>query len=284
MGSLGIDVSEKRGLDLVMLDESLRPRVHGGATLEQLRARLAQWRPEVIAIDSPPAWGVSGASRQAEKALRRLGIQSYGTPSDPRKREHRFFGWMKSGMAAFAVCEKAGYPRYREGPVSGKALEVFPHATTVVLCGALPPSAGRKKDWRAALLRARGVELAQLTSLDLIDAALAAITGLLALRGEFTALGDPDEGTIVVPARELPGRPYPRAASLGADDQLNLPGLSPCACEAPDCREMTSSEFAPGHDAKRKAVLWARARAGDDAVAELARRSWELPPELRGRR
>jgi hypothetical protein len=129
------------------------------------------------------------------------------------------------------------------------------------------------------------VELSLLATIDLVDASLAALTGLLALRGEFTALGDPDEGTIVVPVRELPNRPYPRARPpQGADDQMKLPGLSPCACDAPDCREKTSSEFAPGHDAKRKALLWDRARAGHDAVAELRRRGWELPPELRGRR
>ena len=284
MRSLGVDVSEKRGLDLVLLDESLRPRVHGGATLEQLRARIGEWRPDAIAIDSPPAWGVSGGSRQAEKALRRLGIQSYGTPSDPQKQENRFFGWMKSGIAAFAACAQAGYPRYREGPVRGTALEVFPHATSVVLSGGRAPSGASKKDWRTAVLRARGVELAQLTTLDLIDAALAALTGLFALRGEFTALGDPEEGTIVVPERTLPERPYPRGGPLGATDQLNLPGQNPCACGTAGCREQTAAEFAPGHDAKRKALLWKRARAGDEALAELQRRDWELPPELRGRR
>lgn len=284
MRSLGVDVSEKRGLDLVLLDESPRPRVHGGATLEQLRARVVEWRPDVIAIDSPPAWGVSGGSRQAEKALRRLGIQSYGTPSDPQKQEHRFFGWMKSGIAAFAVCAKAGYPRYRQGEVRGTALEVFPHATSVVLSGGLPPREAAKKDWRVAVLRDRGVELTQLTSLDLVDAALAALTGLLALRGEFTALGDPEEGMIVVPDRKLPARPYPRGRRVGSTDQLNLPGQNPCACGAEGCREQTAAEFAPGHDAKRKALLWEHARTGDEAVKELKRRGWELPPELRGRR
>jgi predicted nuclease with RNAse H fold len=284
MRALGVDVSEKRGLDLVLLDESLRPRVHGGATLEQLHELLGKWEPDAVAIDSPPAWGRSGGSRQAEAALRKLGIQSYGTPSDPQKQEHRFFGWMKSGMAAFAVCEKAGYPRYRVGDVAGTAFEVFPHATSVVLSGGLPPAGASKKDWRIEVLRARGVELAQLTTLDLVDAALAALTGLLALNGEFTALGDPEEGAIVVPDRSLPTRPYPRAPALDTDDQMNLPGLSPCACEAPDCREKTSGEFAPGHDAKRKALLWTRARTGDEAVKELRRRGWELPPELRGRR
>ena len=93
---------------------------------------------------------------------------------------------------------------------------MFPHATSVVLSGGRAPSGARKKDWRTAVLRDRGVELAQLATLDLIDAALAALTGLFALRGEFTALGDPEEGTIVVPERTLPERPYPRGGRRSA--------------------------------------------------------------------
>jgi hypothetical protein len=44
---------------------------------------------------------------------------------------------------------------------------------------------------------------------------------------------------------------------------------------------MTFREFAPGHDAKRKSLLWSLAREGLDAADELRRRGWELPPEMR---
>ena len=44
---------------------------------------------------------------------------------------------------------------------------------------------------------------------------------------------------------------------------------------------MTSREFAPGHDAKRKSVLWDRARDGEVALEELRRRGWAIPPEMR---
>jgi hypothetical protein len=44
---------------------------------------------------------------------------------------------------------------------------------------------------------------------------------------------------------------------------------------------MTNREFAPGHDAKRKSLLWEQARRGEEAIQELRRRGWELPPELR---
>ena len=39
-------------------------------------------------------------------------------------------------------------------------------------------------------------------------------------------------------------------------------------------------EFAKGHDAKRKSLLWQRAREGQDAIEELGRRGWAAPPEV----
>jgi hypothetical protein len=40
-------------------------------------------------------------------------------------------------------------------------------------------------------------------------------------------------------------------------------------------------EFAPGHDAKRKAMLWSNARDGAAALEELRTRGWKVPPEMR---
>ena len=86
MRALGVDVSEKRGLDLVLLDGSLRPRVHGGATLGAAAARASgRWRPDAIAIDSPPAWGVAGGSAPARR--RRCG--GWASSRTARHRTHR---------------------------------------------------------------------------------------------------------------------------------------------------------------------------------------------------
>jgi predicted nuclease with RNAse H fold len=283
MRALGVDVSVKRGLDLVLIDGSVEPlALRSDVTPEALPDLLREMRPDVVAIDSPPAWGVGGGSRRAEQDLRRLGIQSYGTPSDPRKGENAFYAWMKEGFRAFGACADAGFPTYRRGSPRGCALEVFPHATAVVLGGCLPPAAVPKHTWRASVLRAHALDVAMLRTADLIDAALAALTGLFALRGEFVAVGDPDEGVIVLPTRTLPTEPYRRCTQPPAPaPQLTLPGLSPCACGDPSCHAMTSREFAPGHDAKRKSQLWEQARRGDEARAELRRRGWEMPPGLK---
>ena len=57
---------------------------------------------------------------------------------------------------------------------------------------------------------------------------LAALTGLCALAGEFVAVGDAEEGVIVLPVRVLPAERYRRCTQPPAPaPQLNLPGLTP---------------------------------------------------------
>lgn len=283
MRALGIDVGVRKGLDLALLDGSRQPAAtHRGVRLEELRRLIEAAGADVVAIDSPPAWAGAGRSRGTEREIRLFGIQSYGTPPADRGTDHPFYEWMRVGFEVFRIAAEAGFPRYRGGPAGGTAIEVFPHASAVVLAGCLPPRGARKAAWRASVLRAAGVNVDGLRSLDLIDAALGALTGLRALAGRSCALGDPREGVIVLPARTLPARPFPRCPqAVDGRSQPHLPRMSPCACGDPACDRLTSREFAPGHDARRKSMLWSLAREGHQAVEELRRRGWELPPEMR---
>jgi predicted RNase H-like nuclease len=162
----------------------------------------AELRPDVIAIDSPPGPAVSGGSRAGERALLHMGIHCYFTPCDPVQWAQPFYAWMHEGQRAFAAVEVAGYPLYRgRGTIRRRALEVFPHATAVLLGGdgALPKGKRRRR-----VLEAEGVDTTALRSIDQLDAALAALTGLLALDGCCEALGDPSEGVVVVPRQNGP--------------------------------------------------------------------------------
>ena len=197
--ALGVDVSLRRGLDVVALDSERRVV---GAPLRKLAtadlgALSAELRPAVVAIDSPPGPGLHGRSRQAERDLLRQGIHSYATPSDPERWARPFYAWMHEGQRAFAAVAAVGYRLYRgRGSVRRRALEVFPHATAVLLGGdaALP-----KGQRRRLVLEASGVDTTALRTLDQIDAALAALTGLLALEGGCEPVGDTREGVVVVP-------------------------------------------------------------------------------------
>ena len=284
MIALGVDVgAARKGLDAVVLDGSLAVlETRRRLTAEDVGTLLGEIPPDVVAVDAPPAWGVSRGSRLTEREIRRFGIQSFGTPSDPKKARNAFYDWMRAGFRVFEVAAGHGFARYRSGRTDGTAIEVFPHATAVVLAGCLKPKSVTKRDWRAGVLAKQGVDVGGLRSTDQIDAALAALTGLFALRGRFSALGDPREGVIVLPSSRLPARPYaPCDAPERPEPQPHLPGLSPCRCGDPSCAELTGGEFARGHDAKRKAILWRLAREGHEAVRELRRRGWDLPAEMR---
>jgi predicted nuclease with RNAse H fold len=223
--AVGVDVSARHGLDVVALDRRRRlacrplPRQE----LSDLRDLLEELRPGVVAIDSPPRFAAAGQSRQCERELARRGIHCYFTPARDGARSP-FYDWMRKGQDVFQAAEDAGYPLYVAGrSVRGGAIEVFPHASAVVLRARLPPGGSaksryRKTRWRKELLRRWSVDTAVLLSLDLVDAALAALTGLRALYGSFCTVGDPRDGTIVLPARSLADS-YARSRGRAALDR-----------------------------------------------------------------
>ena len=278
MRALGIDVGVGKGLDLVLLDERRVPfPVVSGAGLDDVARLVTELKPDAIGVDSPPSWAADGRSRLTENELARLNIHAFRTPSEAHATGPQF-DWMRAGMAVFARTAELGYPLFNGGTVRSRTLEVFPHATAVVLAGCLPPKGMRKRMWRERVLRLQGVRTDDLTTIDRLDAALAALTALRALEGHHTHLGDLKEGVIVVPARALAPTYRP-----GEVDEPGSKLFAWCACGDPGCERLVRAgrEFAAGHDAKRKSRLWRDVRAGEDARRELVRRGWEGPPEAR---
>jgi predicted nuclease with RNAse H fold len=278
--AFGIDVGVGKGLDAVLMDERrVALRVAPRISAERAGDLIRELEPDIVAIDSPPGWATGGRSRRTERDLAQFNIHAFNTPVGEHGRRVRFYGWMETGFRVFRLAAKLGFPRYAAGNPRGTAIEVFPHASAAVLAGCLPPKGARKKAWRERVLRAQGVRTDDLTTIDLLDAALAAITGVIVLEGRHFAPGDPREGVIVLPVTTLPARPYRPCPDQGEDAPPPL--FRYCACGDAGCSELTRGEFAPGHDAKRKSMLWRRAREGRDAVEELGRRGWKIPPEMR---
>jgi predicted nuclease with RNAse H fold len=213
--AVGIDVAEARkGLDLVALDGDHRVvAAHRRCTLGDVVAVIAELRPDVVCIDSPPAWSAVDRSRTAERELRRFGITAFSTPTDPG--DHAFYRWMRVGFSIFDAIA-ADFPRYRSGSIRRTAAEVFPEATAVLLRGHLRPSHESKSAFRRAVLTDHAVDHTRLESPDAVDAALAALTGVLALAGTFSTLGDPAEGVIVLPVAALPTARLVRAPLLSS--------------------------------------------------------------------
>lgn len=191
--AVGVDVAARRGCDVVALGDDLvaRPvgRVHDA---DGLRALLAPLRPGVVAIDAPPTWATPGRPRAGERALRAAGIAVFATPDAARGTASAFYDWMPTGFAMFTGA--ATYP----------TLETFPHASAIALRGHRPESGllrrpADKRAWRRAALADAGVDHAALRTIDEIDAALCAVTGLRWLQGTAVQLGDPAHGAITLP-------------------------------------------------------------------------------------
>ena len=82
--------------------------------------------------------------------------------------------------------------------------ETFPHAITWHLRGG-EAKARQKRPQRTALLTQAGISTAPLTSIDLIDAALCALTAhQFASGAACRAYGEPESGLIVVPEHASP--------------------------------------------------------------------------------
>lgn len=204
---LGVDVAVRRGLDLVVLDidgQLVEPPVRCGH--DEFVAHIERLRPDLVAIDAPCSWACDGAkSRATERDLKSRGIGVYYTPCDEIAGARPFYGWVRYGMRAYDVCAAAGFSLFDGVTLEqGLVIEVFPHASTVTMLGHCYPTrrTSQKRGWRLSLLQARGVPTEQLRSMDAIDAAVAALTGVHALRGEWSAFGRSCEGVIVLPVRD----------------------------------------------------------------------------------
>ncbi len=170
---------------------------------------------DVIAIDAPPAWAPQGRSRLTERLLAEMNLHAFNTPSAEHAGSNRFYAWMEAGFQVFEVAAAHGFQRYRAGDPKRTAMEVFPHASAAVLAGCLPPKGTTKKAWRARVLRAHGVATHELTTADRIDAALCALTGLLALDGQALRSRRPEGGSHRAPLGRLAGAPVPSGAPRG---------------------------------------------------------------------
>lgn len=197
--ALGIDVGERKGMDLVLMAEGPRVLHAQRVATADVAFLIDSWKPKVVAIDSPPGFPTRGP-RKTEVELRRHGLSLFATPWDPRKQVNAFYNWMREGFKVYHIARESGFDLYAGGKsVGGKAIEVFPFASAAALTGSGRPRDKSKSAWRREVLAKRGVDTSPLRGIDQVDAALAAYTGLSALDGCFCWLGEVSEGVIVLP-------------------------------------------------------------------------------------
>jgi predicted nuclease with RNAse H fold len=155
----------------------------------------------VIAIDAPCRWSIDGRARPSERQLNAAGIRCFASPTREIARSHpsNYYGWMLQGEALYAALEPS-HPLLTSLPCHPPAcFETFPHAITWQLLGGCARASDKRRQ-RHALLRREGVDVTELTSIDLIDAALCALAAHRLASGDAClAFGEADSGWIVVP-------------------------------------------------------------------------------------
>lgn len=275
--AVGLDVAlEGKGLDLVALDTRRQVVMSAGrlSVAEAVRLVLEDLRPGVVCIDSPAQWSTSGRRREAERALSALGINSMPTPPASAATKHH--DWMRVGFSIYDRLVPR-YPRYRGGPVEDTAAEYFPHASAVLLSGHIG-ALRDKLPFRRAVLANHGVDLALLPTVDRVDAALGALTGLMALDNGHSWVGDANEGALLLPVAVVPNVRLSRlietrGVGLVATNPTGPVTASERTCEC-GCGALVSRQFRPGHDAKLRSRLLKEMASSDAARAELQRRGW----------
>ena len=96
------------------------------------------------------------------------------------------------------------FPLCHDLPEAGRtcSFETFPHAITWHLRGG-NADASQKRTQRRALLSQADINLTKLTNIDLVDAALCALTAYHAATGRgCTSFGELNTGLIIVPVRQ----------------------------------------------------------------------------------
>ena len=211
MGSVvGLDLagSERRDTGFCLLDvETLEAEVYVLHGDEEIVGECVRARPLVVAVDAPLSIPRGRRSiderspvhfRRCDLELRRLGIRFFPITLGPMRM------LTKRGMRLKELLEEAGL----------EVIEVYPGGAQDIL--GIPRKNRGLEELRRGLeeLGIRGLRPGMTG--DELDAVTAAYVGVLYVRGEYTALGDPEEGLIIMP--RIP-------AGWGAKKQLSNPSL-----------------------------------------------------------
>jgi predicted nuclease with RNAse H fold len=197
---VGVDVGgPKKGFHAVALREEQFIEKVASLNAAEVVAWCRKLDASVVGIDAPCCWSRTGRARACERALAAEGIHAFATPSQRRAENNPFYGWMLNGAELFRLLA----PNYQlfDGRYSESnpvCFETFPQAVACALAGTVV-SAKHKSKVRRRLLREAGLSIDSLTNIDMVDAALCALTAHHLVNGTVKIYGDAAEGFIVVP-------------------------------------------------------------------------------------
>lgn len=198
---IGIDVGgERKGFHAVALQDGTFVATLAHSDPEVVASWCRQQNAAVVAVDAPCGWSDGGSSRLAERSLA-VGahkIHCFATPTRARAKQSRFYAWVFNGERLYNQLFKH-YALFNGTRRAGPAcFETFPHAVVCALAGRVVAS-HPKRETRRNALRQLGYDVSSLSNVDLVDAALCALTADGFVRGRVQLFGNKVEGFIVVP-------------------------------------------------------------------------------------
>ena len=193
---VGLDLagSETRRTGFCSMDQGLSCRTKVLYTDEEVIRETLSQEPDVVSIDAPlflpkgrESLEVKGPPhfRACDRELLRMKIRFFPISLGPMRK------LTKRGMSLRSVFEESGL----------RVIESFPGAIQDML--GMPRKQEGLEKLRMALIRygARGeVNRNDLTG-DELDAITCALVGKMLLEGDYLAIGDPEEGLMILPKR-----------------------------------------------------------------------------------
>lgn len=189
--ALGVDLagSDRRPTGMCLLSDSLECKTFIVFTNDEIEKAALSYSPDVIAIDAPLSIPKGRKSieeradihlRECDRDLLRMRIRFFPITLGPMRL------LTKRGIALKETLEGNGF----------KVIEVYPGGAQDIL------GIKRKKSAGALVrgLRSLGIKgLRENMTGDELDAVTCAYVGMLYLKGDYIALGNPEEGTIIMP-------------------------------------------------------------------------------------
>jgi predicted nuclease with RNAse H fold len=191
---IGIDVGgQRKGFHAVLLSSRGIHSAFQHSDPAQLVAWSLSHQPAAIAIDAPCGWSTSGGSRESERTLAHEGIRipCFCTPTRARAAQSRFYDWVFNGEKLYQAFQRQ----------SSTPIETYPHGVSEIILKRNPHPVNKKERRQAALAKMSLLDSC-LTSVDFIDAALAALTADAYIQHQTHAFGNDQEGKMHLPTEK----------------------------------------------------------------------------------
>jgi predicted nuclease with RNAse H fold len=195
---LGIDLAgvETRNSGICILDENLKAKVLTLRSDDDIIYYIIKIKPDIIAIDAPLSLPFGrcclkdtcscrnrGHLRQCDRELLKMKIKFFPVTLGPMRK------LTERGMKLKKIIEEKGF----------KIIEVYPGGAQDML--KIPRKQKGIDELRKGLMKIGVKGISKMVSHDELDAITSALVGKMYIEGDYLALGNPEEGLIIMPKR-----------------------------------------------------------------------------------